>query len=538
MCILLKSLCTTERPVQDNLLVYIVATVLWVFICVWCSGGASCLSSCSSPSACSTDSSGSSGSSTSSKRSSRSPEYSPDSHSYDDPWDYKCRPDSFFARWWDIASELFGLFWFFCHDTARKRLKDLYTWYHTVVVLEINFTYWGMSCHMKTKIAHGRRWEIWREEVDGRFVATKQALDESKRWAIRRETEILRYMNLREIDFVPVVLDAGEGRFSYEWIEGEHFWSEFRKNVMNGKQRRQLALALFECASKLDQVGVVHGELARPTKNVLVGRMLPHEPSPLTPPTPLSPLPEGKAIRGELDPHFKVFIIDFERGKRGDFSGKNMKHVAQWMARQWLLDLEVVKSLGQMTREEIYERVTSKIAFMWTPHAASPVRTSVHLEGRGVCWWVCLGICSTICAAGVLFCIDLLTKYIYVDLEKYIESDWITPSINTGVAWSIPIPMWVTIGVSVLFLCGFVWYMREEMRRKLSYILYIWASLLLWWALWNLYDRIRLWWVRDFLDVNVLTWLIDIHRPIFNLADVWIMVWVVVLCVYEMRKSE
>jgi len=105
-----------------------------------------------------------------------------------------------------------------------------------------------------------------------------------------KEVDILKYLENQEIDFVPQVLDSGDGWFSYEWIEGEHFRdmreysSPSSSSSKGGHLRSQLALRLLSCAYKLDQLGVIHGELLRPWTNVLV------------------------------DEDQKVWILDFERG--------------------------------------------------------------------------------------------------------------------------------------------------------------------------------------------------------------------------------
>lgn len=139
----------------------------------------------------------------------------------------------------------------------------------------------------------------------------------------------MRYLESKGIDFVPKVIDSDDGWFSYEWIQGEHFRDVWKNASREDKspptplweggacEERILALLLLECAYSLDKVGVIHGELLRPTKNVLV-----------------SPID-----------NMSIAIIDFERGKMGDFSGKNMKHVAQWFASEGFFDIDFVRGL-------------------------------------------------------------------------------------------------------------------------------------------------------------------------------------------------
>jgi hypothetical protein len=45
----------------------------------------------------------------------------------------------------------------------------------------------------------------------------------------------------------------------------------------------------------------------------------------------------------------------------GDFSGKNMKHVAQWLAREGVLDIDVVKGLYGWGLDEMYMILSQRI---------------------------------------------------------------------------------------------------------------------------------------------------------------------------------
>jgi len=64
------------------------------------------------------------------------------------------------------------------------------------------------------------------------------------------------------------VCARGEGWFSYERLTGEHFETVYAS--ANDAQKQHLIKELLEKSYQLDTVGVVHGELARPTKNVLI----------------------------------------------------------------------------------------------------------------------------------------------------------------------------------------------------------------------------------------------------------------------------
>jgi len=45
----------------------------------------------------------------------------------------------------------------------------------------------------------------------------------------------------------------------------------------------------------------------------------------------------------------------------------------------------------------------------------------------------------------LLIAVDQLTKLWYYDQGALASSDWITPSFNTGIAWSLPIPIVVIV---------------------------------------------------------------------------------------------
>lgn len=348
------------------------------------------------------------------------------------------------------------------------------------------------------KVASGRRWEIWVEAKNNQKIATKKSVSESKKWTLLKEVDILRYAEKHKISFIPKVLDDGDGWFSYEWIEGNHFDKEFA--FQNIENKTLLIQELLSCAYELDKIGVVHGELLRPWTNVLV------------------------------DARSKIWILDFERGVMWDYSGKNMKHVAQWLAREWYLDVEEVKWLQGLELDEMYELLTSKIQ-----DSNQEAREKDEHLFRGV------SILHALFLPVIFIALDQITKIRYYKPDFTFNSDWITPSFNTGIAWSIPIPSMVVIWVSVVLLWGIIRYYLSEIRSLRTQkwynsllMLEYWSILLLSWAIGNLIDRVRLWWVRDFIDVSPIITFYD--RPIFNLADVWIVIGVGLLFLYELTK--
>jgi lipoprotein signal peptidase len=94
-----------------------------------------------------------------------------------------------------------------------------------------------------------------------------------------------------------------------------------------------------------------------------------------------------------------------------------------------------------------------------------------------------------------LLVLDQLTKYLFFD--KAYLADWpvFHPAFNTGVSWSVQIPIVIVILIAGLALWAFV----VAYQRK--YFNWLVLALLLAGTLWNLLDRVVLQWVRDFISV-------------------------------------
>lgn len=349
---------------------------------------------------------------------------------------------------------------------------------------------------MKNKIvASGWRWEISVAEVDGQQIATKSAKDESKKWALMKERKILQYLQWQGIDFVPQLIDYDDNSFSYPWIEGEHFWSWYEQADIYAQQK--WLLSLLDCAYQLDTVWVVHGEMMRPWTNILI---------------------DG----GEIS------VLDFERGVVGDSSGRNMKHVAQRLQRQWQIDKQTCTALGNMDIDDIYTNLQNHIqgGDIWSSDDRElfGFMTRIHF----------LFVPLTLVA------LDQVSKYFFYDLQRGSSSDWISPSFNTGIARSIPVGAAISSIFTVIFLIWLMRWYRSQAKinfgsQNFSYRQFILMEfgtiLLIWWAIGNLIDRLRLEWVRDFIDISLA--LLDLQRPIFNFADVFVIVGVWLLILYE-----
>ncbi len=125
---------------------------------------------------------------------------------------------------------------------------------------------------------------------------------------------------------------------------------------------------------------------------------------------------------------------------------------------------------------------------------------------------------------------DQVTKYLFFDLQLLESTRLMTPLINTGIAWSLPLPQWIVIALSIVLIVFILWflvwdkYRSYDLAAKYYTPMKWWLILFVSWAIGNLLDRLIYSWVRDFVDFHV--------RPVFNLADTFltiaflIIVWV------------
>jgi len=298
------------------------------------------------------------------------------------------------------------------------------------------------------------------------WKATKKALDKNRYWAVRKEAAILKKLNASGISFVPQVGESGDGRFSYTRIPWEAFDKVYAEQSPTIK--KQLTHEFIDKAYALDCLGIIHGELDRPMNNILVERekMNTHQPS--------------------------ISFIDFERGYWQDFSWKNLRHVTQWLHRIWLISLEECRIYWTYDAHTLYTTLKKMQTI------------NNHLTPSS---WVSTFLFA-LCSITVLIALDLISKYFFYTLARG-SSNWLlTPVLNTWIWRSIPVPLWITISVAVLFGGGVL------LRMKKNKTFPRWGILLIAGAWWNGIDRILLWWVRDFIDFH--------YWPVFNFADIYL----------------
>lgn len=108
--------------------------------------------------------------------------------------------------------------------------------------------------------------------------------------------------------------------------------------------------------------------------------------------------------------------------------------------------------------------------------------------------------------------LDIITKILFYNKQFLADSFLFSPHFNTGVAWSLPVP---SIIIWIVTLAAFAMIVYRYHTKQLIWWI---AALLLWWIVGNAYDRLFLWWVRDFITIGSF--------PVFNIADIAITVWV------------
>ena len=140
----------------------------------------------------------------------------------------------------------------------------------------------------------------------------------------------------------------------------------------------------------------------------------------------------------------------------------------------------------------------------------------------------------------VFLMIDIVSKLIISNLMDIHDSIkivddffYITYVRNTGAAWSIfSDKTWLIIIISLIIIGIVVFYIyKNKPKMKLEKIGY---ALILGGAVGNFLDRIIYGYVVDFLDFYIFGY----NYPIFNLADVFIVVGIFLLVIHTWRCKD
>lgn len=135
----------------------------------------------------------------------------------------------------------------------------------------------------------------------------------------------------------------------------------------------------------------------------------------------------------------------------------------------------------------------------------------------------------------ISFCViflDLFSKHI---AQKYLVSwdidlfFWMKFSLvfNEWIAFSLPVTGVIQIILSLVLLWFLVFYAKKHWDLSF-FLIQIPLGLIIWWAIWNLYERVLFSQVTDF--ISVFSWF-----PIFNLADSFIFIWAVLILLFESK---
>lgn len=137
----------------------------------------------------------------------------------------------------------------------------------------------------------------------------------------------------------------------------------------------------------------------------------------------------------------------------------------------------------------------------------------------------------------VVILLDMVSKYIVSKLLIVNESVMIIKNFfnityvrNTGAAFSIfSENTFLVMVISFMIIMGIILYIsKNKPSNKIEKISY---SLILGGAIGNFIDRIIYGYVRDFIEIDIFGW----DYPIFNLADVFVVVGVILLVIATWR---
>ena len=140
----------------------------------------------------------------------------------------------------------------------------------------------------------------------------------------------------------------------------------------------------------------------------------------------------------------------------------------------------------------------------------------------------------------VFLVIDIVSKLVISNLMDVYDSIVVIKNFfnityvrNTGAAWSLFAGRtWLLVIVSLIIISFIIFYIyKNKPKNKFEKIGY---SLVLGGAIGNFIDRIVYGYVIDFLDFNIFRY----DYPIFNLADTFIVVGVIILCICTWRCKD
>lgn len=147
---------------------------------------------------------------------------------------------------------------------------------------------------------------------------------------------------------------------------------------------------------------------------------------------------------------------------------------------------------------------------------------------------------TTIIISIILLCIDQISKLLVVNLLTKTDSITIIKNFfyltyinNDGAAFSILVGKRIfLILVAIIVIIMLIHYIKKNnIQNKLEIVS---LALIIGGSLGNLMDRVVRGYVIDFLDFKIFNY----NFPIFNLADTFIVIGVILLLLKELRKEN
>jgi lipoprotein signal peptidase len=135
----------------------------------------------------------------------------------------------------------------------------------------------------------------------------------------------------------------------------------------------------------------------------------------------------------------------------------------------------------------------------------------------------------------IALAIDTITKlstqyYLTEKINLLWDFVFLEFALNTWIAFSIQLPIILLKTLTiVLIIAIFYYYKTEKKLHKDNKLLDMSFWLILWWALWNAYERIMHEQVIDFLWIK--------YFSIMNFADIFISTWAI-LYIFFMYKNN
>ena len=127
----------------------------------------------------------------------------------------------------------------------------------------------------------------------------------------------------------------------------------------------------------------------------------------------------------------------------------------------------------------------------------------------------------------LLIWIDQLTKYLFYDLEIWSQIFFLEPLLNDWISRWMSMPMVAILSVSIICIWLFIYLFHKKYLTTVEFAL-LFAG-----TIWNLIDRIYLWWVRDFLSFGSF--------PVFNIADSFLtcgVAWICIKEIFHLQKKK